>query len=98
MVFERPNYISAAFRSLILDFVGPNADSTFRRMNLLSRQGKLAASPTGKPNRKWRRKNFQKKNWRRSGPRGGGSISKRNRAVSIFFPKQHRRAMTRRIW
>jgi ATP adenylyltransferase len=39
MVFEQPNYISAAFRSLILDFVGPNADSTFRRVNLLSRKG-----------------------------------------------------------
>src|SRR6266480_4829368 len=98
MVFERPNYISAAFRSLILDFIGPNADSTFRRLNLLSRQGKLAAFPTGKPNRKWRRKNFRKKNWRRSGLRGGWSISKRNRAVSIFFLRRHRRATTLRIW
>src|SRR5438270_12724363 len=98
MVFERPNYISAAFLSLILDFIGPNADSTFRRLNLLSRQGELAAFPTGKPNRKWRRKNFRKKNWRRSGLRGGCSISKRDRAASISFSMRQCGALTLRTW
>jgi hypothetical protein len=29
------------------------------------------------------KKNFKRKNWKRSGPRGGWSISRRNRAMAI---------------
>jgi len=61
MVFERPNYISAPFRSLILDFVAPNARSTLRRLNLLSLQREAGSFPDRKTKSYMATEEFPKK-------------------------------------
>src|SRR5215467_1932950 len=70
----------------------PNAGSTLPRMILLSRSRQLTrrqiaparqVAPCIKTNLRCRW-NFPKKNWKRSGLRGGWNISRRNRGTTIF--------------
>src|SRR5439155_16164039 len=70
-------------------------DFAARKLTLTEREA--VSFPYRKTNSEHRWKNFRRKNWRRSGLRGGSSISKRNRATGIFSKRLLERAMTPRI-